>query len=162
MTHDIQALMNWILACLVVAGICATAFPILYAFSPWYLSKLGRALMIQSIAYALALDLTAIFTLWTPNSIMFIFWTNAFVFTFITCTSAYLTYMMVEYNYQVRQYAKEFYNVIARRASSRHTQDVSASQQLDVRRAEEDGDDHPSGSGDPVLRAGSDLGSPPR
>lgn len=42
--------------CLAIAAICTTLVPVIYAFSPWYRSALGRAFMVQAIAFALVLD----------------------------------------------------------------------------------------------------------
>lgn len=40
------------------AAFLTTAFPLLYAFSPWWRSKVGRSLMIRSLSYALLIDVT--------------------------------------------------------------------------------------------------------
>lgn len=40
------------------AAFMTTAFPLLYAFSPWWRSRVGRSLMIRSLSYALLIDVT--------------------------------------------------------------------------------------------------------
>lgn len=98
MAKDIESLTQWLIGMLTIAGFFSTAFPIVYSFSPWYKSRLGRALMIQAIAFALALDLTLIFHFWTPTNILVIFWTNAVIFTLIAGATAYLTWKMLKHN----------------------------------------------------------------
>lgn len=46
-------ILNWVA---LMAGIAATAFPVLYAFSTWNDSTLGRAMMYNSIVTAFLLD----------------------------------------------------------------------------------------------------------
>lgn len=98
MAKDIETLTQWLIGMLVIASICATAFPILYLFAPWYKTRLGRALMIQGWAFALALDVTLLFQFWQPKNIMVLFWVNAFVFTLIAFATGYLTWKMLKHN----------------------------------------------------------------
>lgn len=87
MTHDIKVLTAWILVCVIMAAIGTTAVPILYSFFPWRLRPIGKLFMLQSISFALAIDLTVLFFLWPPENILVLFWINAAVFTFISVTS---------------------------------------------------------------------------
>jgi len=53
---DIFTLSEAIRGLLILSCISATSFPILYAFSFWEKTWLGRAMMLQSIAFAVSLD----------------------------------------------------------------------------------------------------------
>jgi hypothetical protein len=102
MTTDVDVLTNWIRACLVLAAIFTTAFPILYLFSPWYSTKLGRLLMLQAVSFALAIDITLLFTYWFPSNILINFWIEAAVFFLIACSTGALTFMLWRTNHQKR------------------------------------------------------------
>lgn len=99
MTKDIDALMSWITACLVVTAICTTAFPLMYSVSKWHRTRLGQILMVQSASLAAAIDLTLLFTFWTPKNVLVIFWVNAAIFTLLAFSSAALTAIMWDYNH---------------------------------------------------------------
>lgn len=88
MTDDIKVLTMWIFICVVIASIGTTAVPILYAFFPWRLRPIGKLFMLQSISFALAIDLTALFLVWPLDNVQVLFWINALVFTFIAATTA--------------------------------------------------------------------------
>jgi len=107
MTHDIHVLMAWIFVCLIVAALCTTAFPVLYAFSPWRSSLLGKLFMLQAIAFALAMDATVIFNLWKPSNILFLFWANVVVFGLIAVATALLTGMLWRLNNYHRKIRKK-------------------------------------------------------
>lgn len=92
MTEDIEVLTKIIQICLYVAAFFVTAFPVLYAFSPWYSTKLGRLLMLQAIAFASAVDLTALFQFWQPKSVLVYFWIETLTFIFIAIASGLLTW----------------------------------------------------------------------
>lgn len=92
MTHDIETLTNILKVFLWVAAFFATSFPVLYMFSPWYSTNLGRLLMLQSVSFALAIDLTVLFTVWQPENILIYFWVQVFVFGFIAIATGLLTY----------------------------------------------------------------------
>lgn len=91
MTTDVDTLMNWVQGCLVAAAIFTTAFPILYLFSPWYSTLLGRLLMLQAISFALAIDFTLLFQFWVPVNVLIVFWMNAAVFFLIAIATGALT-----------------------------------------------------------------------
>lgn len=101
MTHDLETLENWLQFFLVVAGVCTTLFPLLWLFSPWYSTLLGRLLMLQSVAFAAAIDLTLYFQFWPPSleHIVAIFWAEAVVFGLIALASVLLTVTMIRMNY---------------------------------------------------------------
>jgi len=100
MTTDVDVLMNWIQACLAIAAVFTTAFPFLYLFSPWYSTKLGRLLMLQAVAFALAIDMTLLFQFWVPVNVLIIFWMNAFVFFLIAIATGALTIMLWHTNHK--------------------------------------------------------------
>lgn len=50
----------------VLATLTAITFPVMYAFSTWNRSFIGRFLMADSIAYALLMSLTTFFRFWQP------------------------------------------------------------------------------------------------
>lgn len=108
MTTDVANLLMWIQVCLWVAAVCATAFPLLYLFSPWFRSSLGRWLMMQGVAFAVAIDTTLLFQYWTPDNVIVVFWVNAFVFTLAAVATAGLTLMLWRSNYKHRKRVKEF------------------------------------------------------
>lgn len=93
------SLIWWIEICLVIAAFGATTVPVVYAFSPWYKSRLGRLFMLQAFAFALAMDFTAVFHFWPPDNITVLFWTNAIIFTLIAASTLGLTWKICKYNY---------------------------------------------------------------
>lgn len=111
---NIDVLQAWATICLVIAAICTTAFPLLYTFSPWYRSRLGRALMLQAIAFSLAMDITALGLLWQPGNIRVVFGIVVFVYTLIAIATAYLTYMLWLMNYKKQIPTEEIVNEQAR------------------------------------------------
>lgn len=100
MSTDVEVLMNWIQACLVAAAIFTTAFPILYLFSPWHSTRLGRLLMLQAVSFALAIDLTLLFQFWVPTNVLIVFWVNFFVFFLIAIATGALTIMLWRTNHK--------------------------------------------------------------
>lgn len=107
MSPDVADLLFWIRVGLWVAAICTTSFPLLYLFSPWYGSKIGRALMLQGIAFAVTVDITLLFQYWETENLMLIFAINLFAISFIATASAALTVMLWVSNYKRRQRIKE-------------------------------------------------------
>lgn len=87
MTQDMKVLTAWIFLCVLLAAVGTTTVPIIYSFYPWRLRPIGRLFMLQSISFALATDLTAMFMLWPPNNLLVMFWINALVFSFIAVTT---------------------------------------------------------------------------
>lgn len=99
MPQDIETLKRWITVCLIVAGLCATLIPVLYAFSAWNTSWLGRAFMAYTVAMALVIDTTALFQFWHPINISVLFWINAVMFTLIAASSLFVTAVLWNVNY---------------------------------------------------------------
>lgn len=107
MSNDPATLTAYIRICLWVAALCATAFPLLYLFSPWHGSKIGRVVMLQGIAFSLAIDRALLFQYWVPSDNMVRFWINAFVLSLITVASASLTGVLWATNYKQHKLKKE-------------------------------------------------------
>lgn len=104
MTHDVETLTHILEAFLVVSAFFTTCFPMLFAFCEWYKSELGRLLMGTMVSFALAMDVTVLFTFWTPgmNHILLEFWIEVGVFGFIAVSTAALTYMLWKTNFHPR------------------------------------------------------------
>lgn len=86
---------------LTIAAVCTTMFPVLYLFSPWYRSNLGRAVMIQSVSVAFAVDITFVFRHWRFTDDLFkIYIINIGILAFIAGASLYLTVMLFLYNFR--------------------------------------------------------------
>jgi hypothetical protein len=109
MTHDLEALENWLQAFLFVAAFCVTLFPLLWAWSRWWSTLLGRLLMLQSVAFAAAIDLTAYYPFRPPTleHILVVFWLQAIVFGLIALASVLLTCTMIRMNYIRRKKGKQ-------------------------------------------------------
>lgn len=106
--RDIEELRQWTQFFLLVASICTTAFPIIWAFSRWWTTLVGRLLMFQAVAFSFAIDMTLFFQYWEPgqDDIMKLFWLNAFVFGLIAISTMLLTVTMVRMNYLRRKRKK--------------------------------------------------------
>lgn len=109
MTPELERLQNWIHIFLIVAAVCTTLFPLVWSFSPWWTTTVGRLLMLQSIALALAIDATAYFQFSEVglHNINLIFWLNAVIFGLIALASMLLTVTMIRMNYFSRSRRKE-------------------------------------------------------
>ena len=104
MTRDIEVLMNWLQVVLVITAICVTSVPILYSFSPWRTTSLGRWFMRQAIAFAAAFDITTIFSIWQPTGmdILVWFWINVIVMLSVATSTAGVAIWIVRSNYMRR------------------------------------------------------------
>lgn len=101
MSHDVQVALQVRTIFLVVAAICVTIFPLLYLRSPWYKSNLGRALMIQSVSVAFAIDISTVFHFWKFTADLFtLLIINIVMFGFIAGSSLFLTIMLFYYNFK--------------------------------------------------------------
>lgn len=94
MTRDITVLRTWILIVAIIAALGTNAVPIIYFLTPWRQRVLGRLFMFQSLAFATAMNLSVIFTVWRPEDILVIFWVNAIVLTTIAMTTSALAWMI--------------------------------------------------------------------
>ena len=87
--------------CLIVSSVCATSFPLVWAFSRWWSTLLGRLIMLQGVTIAVAVDLTFFFNIVAPNfnNLMVLFWINAVVFGLIALSTVLLTVTVIRMNY---------------------------------------------------------------
>ena len=99
MTHDIEVLRAWIRIVALVAAICTTAVPVLYAFSPWRSRRVGQLFMLQAVSFAAAMILTVLFSYWRPKNILVMFWVDAVVLTAIAGSTAALALLMWRTNH---------------------------------------------------------------
>jgi len=98
MTGEVETLLTWTRVFLGLAAFFTTMFPVLYSLARWHETRLGRALMLQGIAFAFVLDLTFLFSFWTPTNMLVIFWANMIGFGAIAATTGYLTWKMLKHN----------------------------------------------------------------
>jgi hypothetical protein len=92
-----SSLEHFLLAVMVIAGACTTAFPVLYSRFPWRRTKVGRALMIKSSSTAFAVDVTILMNFIRPVVEIRI-GVYAICFSAIACSSLYLTLVMLKTN----------------------------------------------------------------
>lgn len=100
MTRDVETLTQIAKWFLFIAATMATAFPLLYSFSPWWSTTVGRLLMFKAISFALVLDMTVVFQFWQPEDILIYFWVQVVCFTLIAISTGLLTFFMVRMNYK--------------------------------------------------------------
>jgi hypothetical protein len=55
--------------------------------------------MLQAISLAVAMDLSALFSVWTPRDILILFWVDALVLTAIAGSTASLSIFMFRLNH---------------------------------------------------------------
>lgn len=101
MFHDVETIRQWTLIALTIAAFPVTAFPLLYLiFSPWYKSQLGRAVLLQSLSIACAIDYSVVYRYWafTSNRLTLLtIW--FFMVCFIGLSTLYLTAVLVVLNF---------------------------------------------------------------
>ena len=95
--HEMHVLINWLRVFLILAVAFSTLFVIMYAFSPWYRSVVGRLLMLQSFSVALALDITLYFQFWPPHHILVAFWIELIEFLLIALATCLLCILLLVY-----------------------------------------------------------------
>lgn len=103
MSTDIEVLRMWIRIVGVITAIATTSFPILYAFSPWRSRPIGRILMFQGVAFATAIDLSVIFSFWTPKPLLLVFWIDALVLTGVAASTSAMTWFVWKMNHSDRK-----------------------------------------------------------
>lgn len=108
MPRDVHTLLTVIRVVLIIAALAVTIFPLLYGFiAPWYKSHLGRAVMLEALSVAFAIDITAYAQFFrTSKNIWFIFWINLMFLVFISLASLYLTAALVYYNIRTKNEEK--------------------------------------------------------
>lgn len=78
---------------LIIAVIATTAFPVMYSFSPWYRSRLGRAVMVKAVAFCLTIWLKVVTTFFlNEDTRPVILWVNAFALILIGMATFTMTY----------------------------------------------------------------------
>lgn len=102
MTRDPETLKETLKYILFVAAFFATAFPVMYAFSPWYKSALGKVLMLHGFALAFALDVTLLFYFWQPKDILIVFWIEVVIFALIALANFMICLLLWRNNYSKR------------------------------------------------------------
>lgn len=101
MFKDVETIRHWTQVALTIAAIPVTAFPLLYLiFSPWYKSQLGRAVLLQSLSIACAIDFSVVYRYWAFTSnrqLLLTIW--FFMVVFIGVASLYLTIVLIALNF---------------------------------------------------------------
>lgn len=96
MTRDIHTLVLWIRSVAIVASICATSTPAIYAICfPWRSRRIGQLFMLLAVTMALTIDLSMTFMFWRPKDILWVFWIDAIVLTLIAVSTLLLTIFML-------------------------------------------------------------------
>lgn len=100
MFDSMDTVRELVLIFLFIAAFASTLFPILWSFHPWYSTQVGRLVMLQSAALAVALDATLVFRFWNPSGHPnILFFTNLVIFGAIALASCSLTFLMVKMNF---------------------------------------------------------------
>lgn len=95
--RDVETLLHWSRVILIVTAVCVTLFPVLYAiFSPWYQSRLGIAVMLQSVAIALTVDYSAGRRYVFPDAAQgIVLWIYIALMSLVCLTSLFLTAVLL-------------------------------------------------------------------
>lgn len=102
--RDIETARDIARVFLIIAAICTTAFCVLYAFSPWYRSHLGRAVMIQTASVASAMDISVFFIYKArPTNLLTALIINVGILAFISIGSLYLIGALFYYNFRTKE-----------------------------------------------------------
>lgn len=102
MIADIYALSDALRGFAGFTAITATAFPFLYAFSPWYKTALGRAMMLQGVAFAAVMDLRFVFSIWDPGREVYL-WVSVITLALVAAATTTLTVILWNLNYTHRR-----------------------------------------------------------
>lgn len=104
MSSDIETIRQWTRVILTITAICVSVFPLLYLFSPWYKSQLGRAMMLQSLSIAFAVDFSAVYQYWAfTENLKVLVTIRLFMFVFVGAASIYLTTMLIHLNFKTHK-----------------------------------------------------------
>lgn len=89
--RDVETLRSWIRVLLIVTAVCVTLFPVLYAiFSPWYRSKLGIAVLLQSLSIAVLIDYAAVVRYIVPDASLYVLLIVYFALLSLVCLTSLL------------------------------------------------------------------------
>lgn len=104
--RDVDTLRAWVRVILLITAICVTLFPLLYAaFSPWYHSRLGVAVMLQSVAIALTIDYAAGVRYIFPNaSREVLLYVYLVLLSLVALTSLFLTVVLLYINFSKKEH----------------------------------------------------------
>lgn len=103
MPHDLETLRRWLTVVLWITAICLTSLPVLYSFTGWRKSLLGRAFMLLTVSFATAVDMTILFQYWRPKDILTIFWVQGTIFTALSASGLILSILVVKMNWLKRK-----------------------------------------------------------
>jgi len=100
MPHD-PALLEFLIRIFsIIAAIFATSCPVIYSFSPWWSTPLGRVVMLQAVSFALFLDLIVLFKFLEPASSSAAFFAvRTIMYGMIGLATGSLTYMIWRLNH---------------------------------------------------------------
>ncbi len=107
--RDVETLLSWTRALLWVTAVCVTLFPVLYAiFSPWYQSRLGIAVMLQSLSIALTIDYSVGNRYIFPDAPLYIkIYVYLVLLSLVCLTSLFLTAILLYLVYHPNVKGKE-------------------------------------------------------
>lgn len=100
MTHDPESLEILIKVFAVIAAIFTTSCPLIYMFSPWYSTPLGRVVMLQAVTFASILDMNAVFKFWRPENRIVVIWLSMIEYGLVALATGSLTYMIWQLNHK--------------------------------------------------------------
>ena len=107
MTHDIHTLILWIRIVDLIASVCATSLPVLYAtLFPWRSRMIGKLFMMLAVTLAMAIDLSTLFSFWRPADILVRFWISAVVITLIAVSTLLLSIFMTRLRFPSKKVGK--------------------------------------------------------
>lgn len=98
MSADSRLLAILLMVTNLAAAVATTAFPVLYSRSPWRDTIVGRALMMHSIAFAIAADTSLFFLIWKTDNIVLLRLVYSIVFSGVAITNFVLTAVMWRLN----------------------------------------------------------------
>lgn len=103
--RDVETLRAWSRVLLWITAACVTLFPALYAaFSPWYRSNLGIAVMLQSVAIALTIDYSAANRFIFPDAPLHVrIWIYLVLLSLVALTSLFLTAVLMYLNFYTKK-----------------------------------------------------------
>lgn len=101
MFKDVETVRQWTRVVLTIAAFPVTAFPLLYLlFSPWYKSQLGRAMLLQTVTLAFAVDFALIYQYWAfTDNMLTLLTIRFFMYLFIGVAAFYLTIVLIVLNF---------------------------------------------------------------
>jgi len=98
MTRDIAVLRAWLTVLMGISAVGVNAVPMIYFFSPWRSTRLGRIFMFQAASFAFAIDVSLLFQMWRPLDILVIFWSGVVLYTLIASSTSALAWWIWRLN----------------------------------------------------------------